>query len=207
MLFNKKSFTLLSAALLGVFTIAMVKMQATAWDIDKSHSSVNFEVRHFFTPVSGSFEDYTSEVYFDPENLAQSSISVTIPVNSINTKNERRDGHLLSADFFEAEKYPNITFTSERIKSLGNNKFVAEGTLTIKDVTKDFDLNFTLLGVQENAFNSERLIAGISAETSLLRNDYNVGTGDWVSDAVVGNEVEIEINLELGTDKNKTVGK
>lgn len=195
---SQKLFSLFALAIFVVASAAMVKMEAVSWSVDKSHSSINFEVRHFFAKVPGAFEDYSAEVNFSPENLDESSIDVTIQVASINTKNERRDGHLKSADFFNASEYPAITFTSDRIESAdGKNNFVAYGTLTIKDVSKDFELPFTLLGVQDHPFRENALVAGISSEFQLLRNDFGVGTGDWVSDAVVGDEVDVTLNVEL----------
>lgn len=200
----KISKKLQSLLLLTVFifsSVALVRMDAIAWNIDKSHSSVNFEVRHFFSKVPGAFNEYEATVNFSPDNLAESNISVTIQVASVDTKNERRDGHLQSGDFFEVETYPSITFSSSKIEALGENNFVAHGTLTIKDVSRDFELPFTLLGVQDNPFRESMLVAGISSEFTLLRNDFGVGTGNWVSDAVVGNEVDVTLNLELGASK------
>lgn len=199
--FTKKTILLFSIFTLASITIAATKYVIKPWALDKSHSSINFEVRHFFAKVPGAFDDYTAEINFNPDNLDGSSISVTIPVASINTKNERRDGHLKSGDFFEAEKYPNITFASDRIEATGENEFTSFGTLTIKDVSKDFELPFTLLGVLDNPFRPNTVVAGMRSEFTLLRNDYGVGTGDWVSDAVVGNEVNVILNLELNAEK------
>lgn len=196
---KNKLFILLSLVAFSFATIAAAEMMSTKWTIDKTHSSINFEVRHFFSKVLGSFEDYDAEVYFSPNNLEESSVSFTIPVESINTKNDKRDNHLKSEDFFNAPKYPNITFNSTSIELVGNNEFVAKGTLTIKDVSKEVELPFTLLGVQDNPFQEGTKVAGIRSEFQLLRNDYHVGTGDWVSDAVVGNEVDVILNLELNS--------
>ena len=198
---TKRLFITITVIAVGLLSVAMTGFDLKNWSIDPSHSSIDFKVRHFFTPVSGSFEEYNSEIYFNPEEPENSSIDVTIQVSSINTENEKRDGHLLSGDFFGAEQFPTINFKSTDIEKTGENEFVAHGTLSIKDVTKEFDLPFTLLGIAENAFNPEKLVAGITATAKLNRNDFGVGTGDWVSDAVVGDEVSIEINLELGTEK------
>lgn len=197
----KKLLPIIALATFAIATVAMVKMEALSWSIDKSHSSINFEVRHFFAKVPGSFEDYTATVNFSPDNLAESSIDVTIQVPSINTKNDRRDGHLQSADFFNAEEFSSITFKSSKIESKGDNNFVAQGILTIKDVSKDFELPFTLLGVMDHPRRENGVIAGISSEFTLLRNDFGVGTGDYISDAVIGNEVDITLNLELNATK------
>lgn len=198
---TKKLQSLFLLSVFVISSVALVRIDATSWSIDKSHSSINFEVRHFFAKVPGAFNEYEATVNFSPDNLAESNIDVTIQVASVDTKNERRDGHLQSGDFFEAETYPAITFKSDKIESTGDNNFVAHGTLTIKDVTKDFELPFTLLGVMDNPFRENMIVAGISSEFTLLRNDFGVGTGNWVSDAVVGNEVDITLNLELGASK------
>ncbi|WP_018127215.1 YceI family protein [Balneola vulgaris] len=190
----KKSIKLFSILFLSSFAIAATYV-STIWTVDKAHSSITFDIRHFFSDVTGSFDNYEADIKFDPQNLDESMIDVTIMVASVNTKNERRDGHLRTADFFNAEKYPHITFKSDRIVSNGDGKFTAEGKLTIKDVTKDFDLPFTLLGVMDNPRGGK--IAGISSEFVILRNEFGVGTGDYVSDKVIGNEVKTKLNLEL----------
>jgi len=168
-----------------------------SWTIDEAHSNVSFEVRHFFTPVSGKFQDYSSQINFDPENLDESSIDVQIMVSSINTDNEKRDGHLQSGDFFNAEKYPQITFKSNKITKNGENKFVAQGKLTIKDITKDVNLPFTLFGIQDQPQKENTKIAGVKIDHSINRNEFNVGTGNWTETAVVGGDVDISIALEM----------
>lgn len=167
------------------------------WSIDKAHSNVNFTITHFFTPVDGSFEDYSSEIYFDPADLENSSIDVTIPVASINTENDRRDNHLKSEDFFNASEWPNIHFESNRIEEIGDNQFVAHGELTIRDVTREFELPFELKGMMDHPMQEDTKVAGITASASLNRTDYGVGVGDWAATAVVGDEVNIQLNLEL----------
>ncbi|MAO63846.1 MAG: polyisoprenoid-binding protein [Balneola sp.] len=194
-----KITTYLAVTIFALSTIAMAKYAMTSWTIDKAHSAVNFEVTHFFTPVNGQFNDYEATVNFDPENLEESMIDVKIMVGSIDTKNERRDGHLRTPDFFNAEKWPHITFKSSNIERTGENEFVANGTLTIKDVSKDIELPFKLLGIMDNPMKEGTKVAGITASTTLDRTDYTVGTGDWASDAVIGDEVTVDLNLELNS--------
>ncbi len=196
-----KLTTVIALTLFAVSSLALAKFASTSWTIDKAHSAINFEVTHFFTPVNGQFNDYEATVNFDPENLEESMIDVQIMVNSIDTKNEKRDGHLKTDDFFNAEKWPYITFKSTSIESAGNNKFVANGTLTIKDVSREISLPFTLLGVKDNPMQENTLVAGITASTAIDRTDYTVGTGNWASDAVIGDEVTIDLNLELNAKK------
>lgn len=194
-------FLIVSFFAVSAFTNAQSteSTNATAWEIDKAHSNLNFSVTHFFTPVNGKFHDYNAEIYFDPNNLSESNISVEVMVNSIDTNNEKRDGHLQSGDFFNAEEYPAMTFTSNKITSEGDNQFIAHGTLTIKDVTKEVELPFTLLGVQDNPMKEGTKVAGIKGSLNIDRTDYDVGVGDWAATAVVGDEVDITFALELNT--------
>ncbi len=186
-------------SLLGAFVFILTASSPTqvaqgqGWNVDTAHSEIGFKVRHFFTPVSGDFKDYTAELNFNPEDLGNSSFDVTIQVASIDTDNQKRNGHLQSPDFFNAETYPTITFKSDSIKKTGENQFVASGKLTIKDVEKDFDLPFTLLGTAKM---NDKTIASFTAETTLNRNEFGVGNGKWVETTVVGDEVTIELAIE-----------
>ncbi len=177
------------------------KAAADEWSIDPAHSAIKFTVTHFFTPVDGQFEEYSGDIIFDPEDLENSRIDVTIPVESINTGNERRDNHLNSPDFFNSEEWPNIHFVSNSIEETGENQYVAHGELTIRDVTREFDLPFELLGVMDHPMQENTKVAGIVANAQLNRTDYGVGVGDWAATAVVGDEVDISLNLELNAPK------
>lgn len=190
-----------SLFVLSAFTTAPAgsDLNATSWTIDKAHSNISFEIIHFFTPVQGKFSDYSSEVYFDPNNLAESSIKVDIMINSIDTDNDRRDGHLQSPDFFNAEQFPKMTFVSDRITKAGDNQFVAHGSLTIKDVTKEIEIPFTLLGLRDHPMRENTKLAGIKSDFTLNRTDYGVGVGDWAATAVVGDEVDVSLALELNS--------
>ena len=199
---KKNPFFIFTLLIFGVASFAATRYAALSWTVDKSHTSITFEAKHFFTSVPGAFEQFDAEVNFDPENLEESSINVQIDVKSINTKNERRDGHLQSADFFQSDIYPYITFSSEKIVSTGANNLEAHGTLTIKDVSTDFVMPFTLLGIMNSPRQENILIAGFESEFSLLRNDYNVGAGDWISDAVVADEIKVKIDVEVKAQKN-----
>lgn len=204
----QKLVTTTFIAFFAIFALALTtnpvdeEVRSTEWQIDKAHSAVNFTIRHFFTPVDGNFDDYSAEVVFDPEALDASRIDVTIPVQSINTRNDRRDGHLQSEDFFNVEKWPNIRFVSHSIESVGDNEFVAKGELTIRDVTREFELPFTLLGMMDHTMRENTVVAGITANAKLMRTDFGVGVGDWAATAVVGDEVNITLNLELTTPKS-----
>ncbi len=188
-----KSF-LLSLILLVTVSVASAQ-EATLWAVDKSHSAVTFKIRHFFTPIAGSFSDWDGVIRFDAANLKGSSINVSINASSVNTANERRDAHLRTADFFETEKYPTMRFVSTSIQKTGENSFVAVGNLTIKETTKEIRLPFTFLGSMPHPRGGT--VAGFKANYQILRNDYGVGTGSYVETSTIGNEVDIEILLEV----------
>lgn len=170
---------------------------APTWTIDRSHSAVNFQIRHFFTPVPGMFETWGGTIQFDANNLEGSKIDISIDIESVNTKNDRRDAHLRNADFFDAEKYPTMTFVSSTIRSTGENTFIATGDLTIKDVTQAIELPFEFLGAMAHPGRANTTVAGFKANYSLLRNEFGVGAGDYIQTAVIGNEVSIEVLLEV----------
>ncbi|MEN9839240.1 MAG: hypothetical protein RL177_719 [Bacteroidota bacterium] len=187
--------SILFSLILLVTASAATAQDATLWSVDKSHSSINFKIRHFFTPVAGSYGDWDGVLRFDPANLKGSSINMTINAGSVNTANERRDAHLRTADFFETDKFPAMRFVSNDIQKSGENSYVAVGTLTIKETSKQIRLPFTFLGSMPHPRGGT--VAGFKANYQILRNDYGVGTGSYVETSTIGNEVDIEILLEV----------
>lgn len=172
------------------------------WNVDTTHSAVTFSVKHFFTPVNGSFSDYEVELVYDAENPANSTVNARIAVASVDTGNEDRDAHLMSADFFDAATYPYITFRSTSVRQASPEQLVATGELTIKDVTRTVELTIDRLGQRELPEQVSRMLGGITrvasfeAGTSIDRRDFGVGVGDWAATLVVGGDVDIEIALE-----------
>ena len=148
---RKHYFTAALAVLLLVAgaIAATATAETQSWRVDGAHTEVNFSVKHFFTPVSGSFADFDVHLDYDPNNPAKSSFSAKIRVASINTGNERRDNHLRSADWFSADEYPYITFESHSVKKVGKDRLIADGTLTIKGQAKPVRLEIGLLGTRQ----------------------------------------------------------
>lgn len=171
---------------------------APAWDVDAAHSSVNFSVRHFFTPTTGKFDKFDATVNFAPDNLAGSSVKFTIEVASVDTDNEKRDGHLLTADFFNAEEFPTITFESTEFIDKGNGLYHVKGNMTIKDVTKAVEIPVNLLGVKDNPMPQMKgkKVAGFQINTVINRSDFGVGTGNYATDAIIGDDVKVEVFVE-----------
>ncbi len=178
--------------------IAGYALADLTWNIDKAHSSIGFSVRHLvISKTKGNFHDYDAVVSFDGKNIETASARVTIQMASIDTDNKDRDDHLRSADFFNVEKYPTMTFTSKKVIAGEGNEFVMVGDLTIKDVTREVTLNGEFYGITDDPWGNTR--AGLSASTTINRQDFNVSWDNKLQDGslVVGNDVDIMLEIEL----------
>jgi polyisoprenoid-binding protein YceI len=168
-----------------------------SYNIDSAHTAANFTVRHMMvTNVRGGFEKVSGTLNFDPANPATSSVDVTIDVASINTGVADRDNHLRSADFFEAEKYPAITFKSTKVEPTGDNTAKVTGDLTIRDVTKSVVLDVEFLGQTASPFGDTRI--GFEASTAVNREDFGL-TWNVALEAggvLVGKDIKISIDAE-----------
>jgi len=172
------------------------------WNVDVPHTGIEFTVNHFFTPITGEFDNYEVNLVFDRENPANSSVEVRIDVQSVNTGSERRDTHLQSGDFFDAEQYRWITFKSEEVLATSGNTLLVRGPLTIRDQTHQVELPITILGVKDIPAEMQDMLGGVKAvasfqaELGIDRSDYGVGAGSWAAAMVVGHEVGISIAVE-----------
>ena len=143
------------------------------YSIDTSHSSVGFVARHaMITKVRGAFNEFTGEAVVDGANPGASSVKVVIDVNSVDTRNQGRDGHLRSADFFDVEKYPNITFVSTKVEATDDDEVEITGDLTIKDVTKTVTIPFEFTGAATDPFGNERV--GFEGDIDVNRKDWGL---------------------------------
>lgn len=174
----------------------------TAWEVDPPHTQVQFTVKHFFTPVTGTFDDFSIELAYDPETPERSSVKARIAAASVNTGNAKRDDHLRSGDFFDAQKNPYITFRSTSVRQVAEGKLLARGPLTLKGVTREIELPIEVLGVQQipemmrPMLGGVREVASFRASTHLDRRDFGVGVGDWAATLVVGKDVDIQLAVE-----------
>jgi len=181
---------------------AATSVTPSAWDVDPPHTQVQFNAKHFFTPVSGAFDEFDIELAYDPEHPERSTVTARIAVASVNTGSEKRDGHLRSGDFFDAEKHPYITFESKSVRQVGEGKLIARGPLTIKGVAREIELPIEVLGVQaipepmRPMLGGVRDIASFRANTRLDRRDFGVGVGDWAATLIVGKEIDVRIAVE-----------
>ena len=186
-----------------LFFLAVGPFQAAAqqWKIDYAHTNFYFEVNHTYVPVRGQFTKFTGDVYFDPGNLAKSKFDFIINVDSVDTKIGKRDTHLRSPDFFDASKFPNMTFKSSSVTSGGENKYIVNGLLTIKDVSKNIALEFVYHGQKDNPIKPGEIVAGLDTRLVLDRLAYNVGDGKFYKLGVVDKDVTILFVLELLREK------
>lgn len=166
------------------------------WKLDTAHSSADFTVRHMMvTNVRGQFQNVSGTIDFDPENPANASVEATIEAASINTGAEDRDAHLKSADFFEVEKYPHITFKSTNVDVTGDNSAKINGDLTIRDVTKSVVLDVEFLGQGGSPFGDTR--AGFEASTKINREDFGLTWNQALETGGVLVGKDIKINLDV----------
>ena len=170
----------------------------TTWTIDKAHTEIGFKIKHLvISTVSGKFTSFEGKLDGEPEDLKNAKISFTADVNSIHTGNEQRDGHLKSADFFDAAKYSKLTFTSTKIVQKDGSEYKVTGDLTIKDVTKPVTLNLEFGGIQNNLYG--QTVAGFEITGKINRRDFGL-TWSAVTEAggiVVSDEVKLLIDAEL----------
>ena len=166
------------------------------YQIDAAHSEAAFTVRHLITRVRGSFADFAGTIAFDQADPTRSHVSFTIQAASIDTNQKDRDAHLRSADFFEVETYPTLTFTSTSIVAKGGNDYAVTGQFQIRDVTREITLPVTLLGTAKDPWGNERI--AFEAETTINRKDYGLTwnaaleTGGFL----VGDEVKIHLSVQ-----------
>jgi len=182
------------AALPAAFLLSASARAADTYNIDPAHSSVAFSVSHMvINNVKGMFKDFTGTVVLD--NNAIQEAKGTIQTKSVDTGVERRDGDLRSANFFEIEKYPTITFQSKRVEKKGGETLLI-GDFTMHGVTKELSLPVKLAGPIKDPFGNTRI--GLQAKTKLNRRDFGLTYGKVLETGglVVGDEVEIEINAE-----------
>lgn len=170
----------------------METMQKTKWAIDNAHSEIGFKVRHMMiSNVTGYFDDFTASIESDNDEFLNADVTFSAKIHSINTKNEGRDNHLKSDDFFNAEKYPEMSFKS---KSFDNGKLT--GDLTIRDVTKEITLDVEFHGTMTGG---DETRAGFEASGKINRQDFNLkwSAATETGGLVVSDEVRLVINAEF----------
>lgn len=168
------------------------------WTIDTAHSEIGFKVKHLvISTVSGKFNSFEGKLEGDPTDLTNTQISFTADIDSITTGNEQRDGHLKSADFFDAANHPKLTFKSTAIVPKGDNEYKVTGNMTIRNTTKPLTLNVDFGGIQNNLYG--QTVAGFEITGKINRQDFGL-TWSAVTEAgglVVSDDVKLAIDAEL----------
>ncbi|HVP64113.1 MAG TPA: YceI family protein [candidate division Zixibacteria bacterium] len=189
----RKRFSILAT----ILALSLSALAADTYTIDPNHSAANFAVKHLaLSTVHGRFTDVSGTVTFDPNDVSKSSVKATIKSASITTDNATRDKHLNSADFFDTAKFPEITFQSTSVRKVGEGQYVAVGNLTIKDVTKQVEVPFTL-SEGKNMRGVPEL--GVEAHLALDRTDYHVSYDP--NGMAVSKNVNIELDVEAIQNK------
>ncbi|MAE84148.1 MAG: hypothetical protein CMB80_15500 [Flammeovirgaceae bacterium] len=172
--------------------------QTNKWGYDDTHAKVGFAISHFgISETEGKFTKFDGMVLANKADFSDAEIEITIDVNSINTEEAQRDEHLKSPDFFDVAKYPTITFKSTSWKSAGKNKYKLKGDLTMHGVTKEVTLDATYKGTVIDPYGNTK--AGFKLSGILDRTDFGL---EWngvlaAGGVLVGNEVDLDINIEL----------
>jgi polyisoprenoid-binding protein YceI len=184
------------AILLAAFTAAANGRAAEeVFTFDKAHTKVGFRIRHTVSRVEGRFKDFDGTIWLDRENPAQSRVELTIRATSIDTANDNRDGDLRSANFFDVEKFPTITFKSTKVESKGGDNYSVTGDFTMHGVTKSI-----VVPVQSNGFakmgKTEK--AGFTIAFPLNRKEYGITWNKTLDQGalLLGDDVDISIEIE-----------
>ena len=184
-------------SIIALFFTLSVHAQ-TKWNIDGAHSSVSFDVMYMsITEVSGKFHTFSGQVQAEQEDFSDAKIEFNIEVNSINTENERRDKHLRNTDFFDVEKYPEITFRSSSFKKSEGRNYILTGDLTMHGITKKISLDVVFNGTAKDFRGNTR--AGFKVTGSLDREDFGLSWNRTLEggNLLVGDEVEIVCQIQL----------
>jgi len=173
-------------------------METTKWGLDPMHSEINFKVKHMMIAnVTGNFTKFDVTAQTIGNDFSTAKINFKTDVNSINTNNEQRDGHLKSADFFDAETYPEINFESTGLEKKNDEEFILNGNLTIKDITKPVKLNVNFGGIGTDPYGNTK--AGFTLDGKINRKDFGL---TWNANleaggVLVGEELKIQSEIQL----------
>ena len=169
----------------------------TTWQLDPTHSEVAFSVKHLMiSTVRGRFSGVKGSIFLDTEDVSRSSVEVEVDAATIDTREEKRDGHLRSPDFFDVETYPTITFRSRRIEPVGGDRFKVTGDLTIRGVTREVVLDVTEEGRGRDPWGGERV--GFSATGKIDRRDFGLTWNQALETGgvMVSNEIKLSIEAQ-----------
>ncbi|MCY0901418.1 MAG: YceI family protein [Firmicutes bacterium] len=177
-------------------------MAKSKWIVDTMHSSVDFSIRHMMiASVKGAFHSFSAEVEADAQDLTTGEIDFSIDVASIDTRNADRDNHLKSADFFDAENHPKITFRSTNIQKKADGQYSVTGDMTIRGITRSETFDVTFEGEGTDPYGNEK--AGFSVEGSVKRSDFGLtyNAALETGGVLIGDQVKFSVSIEAAKAK------
>ncbi len=180
----------------GTMVSTQTQTTTSVWTIDPAHSNVEFAVKHMmFTTVKGRFAGVDGQIELNEQDLADSFVNVTIDVNSVDTREEKRNAHLRSADFFDVEQHPEMTFKSTKVESDGDDEFKVIGDLTIRGVTRPVVRDVEQTGRGTNPWGQE--VIGFEARTKINRKDYGLNWNAALESGGVLVSDDVKISLDI----------
>ncbi len=178
----------------AVFWSAPAIGQDTASWIVEENSQVGFIALQAGSAVEGRFERFTANIRFDPAKLGASHVTVVIDIDSVDSENAERDGMIRSKDLFDVLTWPAARFEADRFEATADETYIAHGRLTMRDVTRDVALPFSL-AIEDHPDRPGHLRAVVIGEMTVMRLDYGVGQGAWMDTSIVANDIVIRIHL------------
>ncbi|MGM0545388.1 MAG: YceI family protein [Bacteroidota bacterium] len=176
----------------------MTTTTKTLWQIDPTHSEIQFKVKHLvISTVTGSFKSFEGKIEANGDSFENAEAYFSADINSISTNNDDRDQHLKSDDFFNAEEYPELTFESKAFEKIGDDEYKVTGDMTIRDLTKEIDLDVTHGGTVGDPYGNTK--AGFEITGTINRKEFGL-TWDAVTEAgnvVVGDKIKLQLNVQL----------
>lgn len=176
--------------------VKYLPIPAGAYSLDPAHTVIGFSVKHLeIALVKGRFKEFTGTINFDDKDITRSAVEFSAKIESVDTGIAQRDAHLRTADFFDAEKFPTMSFKSTKVEKKGKG-YIVTGSLTIKGVTKTVSLPFTVAGAVKDPWGGTRF--GVSASTTIDRREFGITYGNAlpIGGFDIGNEVRIDLEIE-----------
>lgn len=178
-----------------LFLMSVITLSAQNWSLDKAHAKLGFGATHLLvSSVEGNFKSFDAKITSSKSDFSDAVVELSADVSSVNTDNDKRDTHLKSADFFDAAKYPTLTFKGKSLKLVSGKKYTLSGDLTLHGVTKPVVLDVVYNGTIEHPY-TKKQVAGFKVSGAIKRSDF--GIGGSVPGGVVSDEIEISANAEF----------
>jgi len=181
-----------------LFLLSVITLSAQNWSLDKAHAKLGFGVTHLLVSnVEGNFKSFDAKITSSKSDFSDAVVELSAEVNSINTDNDKRDTHLKSPDFFDAVKYPTLTFKGKSLKPVSGKKYKLAGDLTLHGVTRPVVLDVVYNGTIEHPY-TKKPVAGFKVTGTIKRSDFGIGSS--TPGGVVSDEVELNANAEFSKE-------